>query len=66
MNIRELMSELAYKNCSVSELAERLGLSKTSVYRKLSGKNDFTRTEIEKIKSLLELSDEALVKIFFA
>ncbi len=65
MNIRELMSELAYKNCNVTDLAATLGLSKTSIYRKLSGKTDFTCTEIEKIKTKLDMSDEKLVKIFF-
>ncbi len=66
MRIRELMSELTYKNCNVAELAKALGLSKTSVYRKLSGKSDFTCSEIEKIKARLDMSDEVLVKIFFS
>ncbi len=66
MNVRELMSELAYKNCNVAELAKMLGLSKTSIYRKLSGKTDFTCTEIGRLKTRLEMSDETLVKIFFS
>ncbi len=66
MNIRKLMSKLAYKNCNTAELAEALGLSKTSVYRKLSGKSDFTCTEISKLKSRLELSGDDLVQIFFS
>ena len=65
MNIRELMGKLAYKNCNTAELAEALGLSKTSVYRKLSGQSDFTCTEIGKLKSRLDLSGDDLVNIFF-
>ena len=66
MNVRELMSELSYNDCNVAELAQALGLSKTTIYRKLSGQTDFTCSEIEKLKSHLELSDEKLLKIFFA
>ena len=65
MQIRELMSELAYNNCNISELAATLGMSRSSIYRKLSGKCDFTCSEIAKIKSKLNMSDETLVKIFF-
>lgn len=65
MNIRALMSELAYKNCSVAKLADLLGISKTSVYRKLSGKTEFTCSEIEIMKNTLNISGEKLLKIFF-
>ena len=66
MNIRELMSELSYNDCNVAEFAEALGLSKSTIYRKLSGQTDFTCTEIKRMRSILDLSDEKLLKIFFA
>ncbi len=66
MQIRELMSELAYNNCNISELAATIGMSRSSIYRKLSGKTDFTCTEIGKIKTRLNLNGDDLIRIFFA
>ena len=66
MNIRALMAELAYNDCSVAKLANTLGISKTSVYRKLSGQTEFTRSEIAAMKSSLNITGEKILNIFFS
>ena len=66
MNVRALMVILTKNNCSVPELAKLLCISKSSIYRKLSGVCDFSRSEIALMKRIFSLSSENLVEIFFA
>ncbi len=65
MNVRALMTKLAQHGCTSADLAEILGISKSSVYRKLSGVTEFTRLEISIMKSAFMLDEDSLVEIFF-
>ncbi len=65
MNIRALMAQLTYNDINTAELAEILEVSRTTVYRKLSGLSDFTCPEIGRIKQKLGLDAQELVDIFF-
>lgn len=65
MNIRALMAELAYNDCKTADLAEILGVSKTTVYRKLYGSTDWTRGDIAAISDALSLDCDRIVEIFF-
>jgi len=49
---------------SVEELCDFIGISKSAFYKKINGKSEFTRGEIEKICQRLNLSSP--VDIFFA
>ncbi len=49
---------------SVQELAERLGISRVTLYRKVSGESDFTRREIQICREIFGV--EACERIFFA
>ena len=61
-NEREFEAQMARKGVKKYELAEKLGMTYTSLYRKIkSGR--FTREEIGKIIELLEIKDP--VPIFF-
>lgn len=62
-NKREFDAQLVRKGVKKYELAEKLGMTYTNLYRKIeSGK--FTREEIGKIITILDISDP--VPIFFA
>lgn len=62
-NKYEFDAQLARKGMKKYELAEKLGMTYTSLYRKIeSGR--FTREEIGKIIVLLDIADP--VPIFFA
>ena len=62
-NEREFEAQMVRKGVKKYELAEKLGMTYTSLYRKIkSGR--FTREEIGKIIELLEIKDP--VPIFFA
>lgn len=46
-------------------LADYLGINITTLYRKITGESDFTRSEIQKTKDYLDLTSEQLEHIFF-
>lgn len=48
------------------DLAKSLGINLSTFYRKLSGESDFTRNEIQIVRSELGLSIEDVDRIFFA
>lgn len=47
-----LKAEMVRKNIKAMDIAELLGITKDTMYNKLSGKSDFFRHEIFKIKEL--------------
>ena len=38
-------------------IAEKIGISETTLYRKMSDDGDFSRTEIKKIMTVLDIAD---------
>lgn len=65
MNKIELEVELLRKGMSLAELSEKIGMNRVTLYRKLaSGK--FERSEIIKIRDMLELKDADVLRIFFS
>ena len=53
------------KKLNYQKLAKELRISESGLNKKMNGKNYFTQSEIYKIKELLELTDNELIKIFF-
>ena len=64
MNKALLEYEMKKRNISIDSLCEKIGISKTSFYRKTNGKSEFTLGEIQEIVKLLKL--ESPMEIFFA
>ena len=60
-----LKLKIKYKKLNYQKLAKELRISESGLNKKINGKNYFTQSEIYKIKELLELSDNELIKIFF-
>lgn len=64
MNRIELEVAVLRNSISLATLAEKIGMNKTTLYRKLeSGK--FDREEIVKIREQLNLTDSDILRIFF-
>lgn len=64
MNKTELEVVMLRKGIKTAKLAEILGINRTTLYRKLtSGK--FERSEIMKIREVLDLTDADTIRIFF-
>ena len=47
-------------------VSEKLGISPVTMTRKMSRNGDFTRSELQQLRSVLNLSDEDMNEIFFA
>lgn len=50
---------------TLSKLARDIGISEVTMYRKINGGSDFTRSEIGHIRMILGLSVDDADKIFF-
>ena len=59
MKLRELMKE---RKISVTDLAEKLGITRQALYNKINEVSEFTFEEAQKIKEIFELSDEQLIE----
>lgn len=65
-NEMELKAECVRKGLSQKELAAKLGIDTATLYRRFKGESDFTRSELQIIRGVLNLSDERFIEIFFA
>ena len=67
MDTQKLKVIMVLHDESVRDLADVLGLSPSSVYRKLNGEcGEFTQGEIAKIKAHYDVTAEQVDQIFFA
>ena len=65
MDINLLKSQIAIKGKTIKEIASRLEISKSALYRKMYGKSEFTRAEIFILIKFLEITNEKAMEIFF-
>ena len=63
-NMLEAYMKIRGKN--LGDIAVCLGKNRCTVYKKMSQETEFTRSEIQKIKDLLELSSQETIDIFYA
>jgi len=62
----ELRAEMVREGMTNEALAKAIGITPSSLYRKISGQTDFYRYEIVKISEALHLDDDQMRRIFFA
>lgn len=65
MNLKLLNDKIEEINIPATTIAERMGVSRRTLYLKLSGKRTFKVTEANKISEILNLSYHDKMKIFF-
>lgn len=63
---KALRHEMLDNDCSMRELAKVCGISPSALYRRMSGKVEFTLGEIVQCVDRLNLSAEERNRIFFA
>lgn len=63
---KELNAAIARKGLTKKFVAAALGLSPVGFWKKLSNISEFKATEIKKLQTLLNLSDDERDRIFFA
>ncbi len=60
-----LKHRIKEKRLNYQKLAKELRISESGLNKKINRKNYFTQSEIYRLKELLELENDELVKIFF-
>lgn len=53
------------KGLTIQHVARLLGMDESTFYRKRKGLTDFTRKEIQMLRSILNLTSEEVDEIFF-
>lgn len=65
-NSDKLRGKMAEKRCTSEKMANFLGIDPATFHRKITGKSEFSRSEIQHIATILGLSMQDLEDIFFA
>ncbi len=65
MNGNLLKAKIIEKGLNVTELAGRINMDRSSLYRKLSNSQKMTIGEVVRIKEALEMTNEEAINIFF-
>ena len=66
MNNEKLKEVIQDSGIKISVLADKIGISRQSLYMKINGERSFDQGEIMALKSNLHLSDEQFMTIFFS
>ena len=66
MNLKYLNNKIDEINIPITTIAEKMGLSRQSLYLKLNGLREFKASEMIKICDILRLTSEEKNYIFFA
>ena len=66
MNLKYLNNKIDEINIPITTIAEKMGLSRQSLYLKLNGLREFKASEMIKICDILRLTSEEKNFIFFA
>ena len=53
-------------NVTKEDIANSLGINVATVYRKFNGESDFTLSELQTLKKMLNLSKDDIDRIFFS
>ena len=64
MNIDKLKGKFVENGLNVDKVAERLGISRDTLYRRLNNSDSFTIGEAAKLKDVLGLSNKEATEIF--
>lgn len=65
MDLNYLNDKINEINIPITTLAERMGLSRQSLYLKMKGQRDFTIDQITKLCEILRLTNDEKNYIFF-
>lgn len=57
---------VSIRGYTLEKVADEIGVNPATLYRKVSGRSDFTRAEIQLIRNFLNLTSEEADSIFFA
>ncbi len=65
MNVAKLKGKMVERSINAETLAEKIGIDRSTMYRKLNAGERFTVGEAQNIKDVLELTGDEARSIFF-
>jgi transcriptional regulator with XRE-family HTH domain len=65
MKVNEFKAEVVRKGMTLEEFADAANLTRTTLWRRLGNPKEFTLAEIKSAASVLGLSGEKVIDIFF-
>ena len=65
MKVNELKAEVVRKGMTLEEFADKANFNRTTLWRRLGNPKEFTLAEIKSAASVLDLSGERVMAIFF-
>ncbi len=65
MKLNELKAEVVRNEMTLEELAERVNMTRTTLWRRFNNPDEFTLSEITNIATELNLDGQRVVEIFF-
>lgn len=66
MNANKLKGKIVEKGLNIAKTAELMGVSKTTLYRKLNGFEKLTVSDAARLKDVLNLTDLEALDIFLS
>lgn len=66
MNLNYLNDRITLSRIPITAIAEKMGLSRQSLYLKMKGEREFKSSEVVKLCEILRLTNEERMLIFFA
>ena len=66
VDLNKLKNAIKDSGIKVGFIAEKLGLSRGGLYKKMNGQNEFLLSEVATLTSILQLDENAKNNIFFA
>lgn len=66
VDFEKLNCAIEKSGMKISAISDKIGVNRTTLYNKISGKTEFNASEIESISDVLRLSAKDRNEIFFA
>lgn len=66
MDLKYLNGRIALSKIPITAIAERMEISRQSLYLKMKGEREFKTSEVTKLCEILRLTDEEKTLVFFA
>lgn len=66
VNLEKLNNAIDQSGMKLSAISDKMGVNRTTLYNKVSGKTEFNASEIDAFSKALHLSDKDRNSIFFA
>jgi len=66
VDLKKLNSTINQSGLKLSAISDKMGVNRTTLYNKVSGKTEFNASEIEAFAKVLHLSEKDRNSIFFA